>query len=193
MKIGLYFGSFNPVHIGHLIIANYMVIHSDLDEIWFVVSPHNPHKKKSSLLADHHRLRLVELAVEPYGYLKASNIEFKLSQPSYTSHTLAHIEEKYPNNQFGLIMGEDNLNSFHKWKNYEVILENHQIYVYPRIADGKALPELLQHNHVHKINAPIVEIAATYIRKSIEKQLDVRPLLPPDVWQYIDEMNFYKN
>lgn len=192
MNVGLYFGSFNPVHIGHLIIANHMVLHSDLDEIWFVVSPHNPHKKKSSLLADIHRLRLVELAVESYDHLKASNIEFKLPQPSYTSNTLAHIQEKYPDNQFSLIMGEDNLNSFHKWKNYEFILEQHQIYVYPRIADGTALPELLNHSHVHKIDAPIVEIAATYIRKSIEKQLDVRPLLPSEVWQYIDEMNFYK-
>ena len=135
-KIGLYFGTFNPIHIGHLIIANHMVEHSDLDEIWMVVTPHNPFKKKNSLLENHHRFEMVYKATEKYPKIKPSNIEFKLPQPNYTIHTLTHISETFPNNEFCLIMGEDNLKNFHKWKNYEAILEHHHIYVYPRIDLG---------------------------------------------------------
>ena len=127
MNIGLYFGSFNPIHIGHLIIANHMVEHSDLDEVWFVVSPHNPFKVKKSLLNNHHRLAMVEFAIEDYPKFKVTDIEFKLPQPSFTINTLAHITEKFPNHQFSIIMGEDNLSGFHKWKNYEQILQNHLI------------------------------------------------------------------
>ena len=192
MNIGLFFGSFNPIHVGHLIIANHMAENSDLDKVWFVVTPHNPHKKKNTLLADHHRLQMVNIAVENYSNLEASNIEFDLPQPSYTVNTLIHIREKYPEHQFSLIMGEDNLKSFHKWKNYETILENHHIYVYPRVANETSKSALLAHKHIHKIDAPIVEISSTFIRKGITAQKDIRPLLPQNVWQYLDEMNFYK-
>ncbi|MDC9722780.1 MAG: nicotinate (nicotinamide) nucleotide adenylyltransferase [Urechidicola sp.] len=192
MNIGLFFGSFNPIHVGHLIIANHMAENSDLDKVWFVVTPHNPHKKKNTLLADHHRLQMVNIAVEEYPNLEVSNIEFDLPQPSYTVNTLIHIGEKFPQHQFSLIMGEDNLKSFHKWKNYETILENHQIYVYPRVANETAKPELLSHNHIHQIDAPIVELTSTSIRKGIAAQKNIRPLVPQNVWQYLDEMNFYK-
>ncbi|HRA74348.1 MAG TPA: nicotinate (nicotinamide) nucleotide adenylyltransferase, partial [Flavobacterium sp.] len=130
MKIGLYFGTFNPIHVGHLIIANHMAEYSDLDQIWMVVTPHNPHKQKSTLLDDYHRLEMVHLATKDYPKIKPSDIEFKLPQPNYTVNTLAHLQEKYPTYEFALIMGEDNLNSLHKWKNYEVILQNHDIFVY---------------------------------------------------------------
>ncbi len=193
MKIGLYFGTFNPIHIGHLIIANHLVEYADLDEVWLVVSPHNPFKDKKTLLDNHHRLAMVELAIENFAKLKASDIEFKLPQPSYTIHTLAHISEKYPTHQFSLIMGEDNLSGFHKWKNYEQILQNHFIYIYPRIkSDDKIDDSLLNHPHIKKVNAPIIQISATEIRKSILHKKNVLPLLPYKVWNYIDQMNFYK-
>ncbi|MBV1887778.1 MAG: nicotinate-nucleotide adenylyltransferase, partial [Urechidicola sp.] len=191
MNIGLFFGSFNPIHVGHLIIANHLAEHSDLDQVWFVVTPHNPHKKKNTLLADNHRLAIVNIAIEEYPNLKSSNIEFGLPQPSYTSNTLSHISEKHPSHQFSLIMGEDNLKSFHKWKNYEAILDNHHIYVYPRIADGVVINELMSHSNIHKIDAPIVEISSTQIRKGIQEIVDIRPMLPYKVWEYTDEMNFY--
>lgn len=193
MKIGLYFGSFNPIHIGHLIIANHIVEHSDLDQIWMVVTPHNPHKKKSSLLDNNHRLEMVNIALENYQKLKSSNIEFDLPQPSYTINTLTHISEKYPNYNFSLIMGEDNLKSFHRWKNYETILENYNIYVYPRISQGTIETQFDKHPKIHKVTAPIVEISSTFIRKSIKEKVNIHPLLLNKVWEYIDEMNFYRN
>ena len=192
MKIGLYFGTFNPIHVGHLIIANHMVENSDLDEIWMVVTPHNPFKKKSSLLENNHRYHLVDIATENYLKIKPSNIEFKLPQPNYTVHTLAHISDKYPTKEFCLIMGEDNLKSFHKWKNYEVILENHHIYVYPRISEGSVENEFTNHPKINKVNAPIVQISSTMIRNGIKEQKNIQPLLTKEVWQYIDEMNFYR-
>lgn len=190
-KTGLYFGTFNPVHVGHIIIANHFAEHSDLDEVWLVVTPHNPFKKKSSLLPDHHRLEMVFRATEKYDPLKPCDIEFKLPQPSYTVNTLAHLQEKYPKREFCLIMGEDNLNNLHKWKNHEVILQNHSIYVYPRItSSGKA--HLEKHPRIHKVDAPIIEISSTAIRRDIKAGKNVSPLLDPSVWQYIDEMNFYQ-
>ncbi len=191
-KIGLYFGTFNPIHIGHLAIANHMAEFSDLDEIWMVVTPHNPFKKKNSLLDDHHRYEMVYRATESYPKLKPSDVEFKLPQPNYTINTLAHLQELYPEYQFNLIMGEDNLKSFHKWKNYDVILENHDIYVYPRIAEGVVENQFKEHPKIHRIDAPIIEISSTFIRKSIAEGKNIRPLLPKEVWLYIDEMNFYK-
>ncbi|MCM8569789.1 nicotinate (nicotinamide) nucleotide adenylyltransferase [Gramella jeungdoensis] len=191
-KVGLFFGTFNPIHTGHLIIANHMVEYSDLEEVWLVVTPHNPHKKKNSLLDNHHRLEMVYRACETYEKLKPSNIEFDLPQPNYTINTLVHLQEKYPTNEFSLIMGEDNLKNFHKWKNYEVILENHEIYVYPRIASGEMAPEFRDNPKIKKIDAPVIEISATFIRKSIKESKNVRPLLDNKVWEYIDEMNFYK-
>ena len=191
-NIGLYFGTYNPIHVGHLIIANHMVEHSNLDEIWMVVTPHNPLKKKKSLLEDTHRLAMVVISVEEYPKIKPSNIEFDLPQPNYTVHTLAHISDKFPQHTFNLIMGEDNLKSLHKWKNYELILERHHIYVYPRIYEGNVENQFDQHPKIHKVAAPIVEISSSEIRAGIKMKKNVRPLLPEHVWVYIDEMNFYK-
>ncbi|MBT5288897.1 MAG: nicotinate-nucleotide adenylyltransferase [Flavobacterium sp.] len=192
MKVGLYFGTFNPIHVGHIIIANHLVEYSDLDEVWMVVTPHNPHKKKSSLLANHHRFELVYLALQKYTKIKPSDIEFKLPQPNYTVNTLAHINEKYPQHEFSLIMGEDNLKSFHKWKNYDVILENHTIYCYPRISNGEIKSKFENHPKIHKIDAPIIEISATLIRQGIKNNKNVAPMLSVETWKYIDEMNFYR-
>ena len=192
MNIGLYFGSFNPIHVGHLIIANQLVENSDLDQIWFVVTPHNPFKKKSTLLDNSQRLEMVYLATKDYDKLKESNIEFNLPQPNYTINTLIYLQEKHPEHQFSLIMGEDNLKSFHKWKNYEIILENYNIYVYPRISEGIVDTQFSGHNNIHPIDAPIMEISSTMIRKAIKVGKNVMPLLPKHVWEYLDEMNFYK-
>lgn len=192
MKVGLYFGTFNPMHIGHLIIANHIAENSSLDQVWLVVTPHNPHKKKSTLLDDHHRLQMVFLATEEFPKLKPSDIEFKLPQPSYTVHTLAHLQEKFPTHDFSLIMGEDNLNSLHKWKNYEVILQNHDIYVYPRIDGGTIDPEIAANARIHRVEAPVIEISSTFIRDSIKQGKNVRPLLPHKVWQYTEHNLFYK-
>jgi nicotinate-nucleotide adenylyltransferase len=192
MKIGLYFGTFNPIHVGHLIIANHMAEHAGLDQVWMVVTPHNPLKKKSTLLDDYHRLQMVYLATEGYPKIKPSDIEFKLPQPNYTVTTLVHLEEKYPNHEFSLIMGEDNLKSLHKWKNYEAILAHHEIYVYPRISTEAENLELKNHPKIHLIDAPVVEISSTFIRENIKSGKNVRPLIPSKVWEYIDHNLFYK-
>lgn len=192
MKIGLYFGTYNPIHVGHLIIANHMAEHADLDQVWMVVTPHNPLKKKATLLDDQQRLQMVFLATEDFPKIKPSDIEFKLPQPNYTVNTLIHLHEKYPDYEFSLIMGEDNLKTLHKWKNYEVILENHEIYVYPRISSETENLELKNHPKVHIIDAPIVEISSTDIRNTIKKGKNVQPLLPHKVWEYIDHNNFYR-
>lgn len=192
MKIGLYFGTFNPIHIGHLIIANYMVENSDLDEIWMVVTPHNPFKKKRSLLENHHRFEMVYKATENYPKIKPSDIEFKLPQPNYTIHTLAHISDQYLEKEFCLIMGEDNLKSLHKWKDYETILEHHHVYVYPRIIKKTRTSQFKEHPKIHKVAAPIVQISSTMIRNGVKEKKNIQPLLSKKVWEYIDEMNFYK-
>ena len=192
MKIGLYFGTFNPIHIGHLIIANHLAENSDLDQIWMVVTPHNPHKKKSTLLDDYHRLEMVHLATENYPKIQPSDIEFKLPQPNYTINTLAHLQEKFPNHEFSLIMGEDNLNSLHKWKNYEVILQNHSIIVYPRLHSGEIDSQFINHPKIHKIDAPIIELSSTFIRESIKNDKNVVPMLPNKVWEYVEHNLLYK-
>lgn len=192
MKVGLYFGTFNPIHTGHLIIANHMAEYSGLDQIWMVVTPHNPLKKKSTLLDDHHRLQMVFLATEDFPKLKPSDIEFRLPQPNYTINTLVHLQEKFPTHEFSLIMGEDNLNSLNKWKNYEVLLQNHHIYVYPRISTEAINPGFENHPHIHMIDAPVVEISSTFIRNGVKEGKNVQPLLPYKVWQYIEHNLFYK-
>lgn len=192
MNIGLFFGSFNPIHIGHLVIANHLVENSDLDQIWFVVTPHNPFKKKNTLLDNHQRYEMVYRATKDYDNLKPSDIEFGLSQPNYTINTLTYLKEKHPDYDFSLIMGEDNLKSLHKWKNYEVILENNSIYVYPRISEGKVESQFDGHEKIQKIEAPIMEISSTAIRKAIKEGKNIKPLLPENVWEYLDEMNFYR-
>lgn len=192
MKIGLYFGTFNPIHIGHLIIANHMAEHSDLDQIWMVVTPQNPHKQKSSLLDDYHRLHMVYLATEDYPKIQPSDIEFKLPLPNYTVNTLAHLQEKFPKHEFSLIMGEDNLNSLHKWKNYEVILQNHDIYVYPRFNSGEIDEQFVNHAKIHRVGAPVIELSSTFIRENIKNSKNVVPMLPSKVWEYVEHNNFYK-
>ncbi len=193
-RIGLYFGTFNPIHIGHLVLANHMVEFSDLDEVWFVITPQSPFKTNQSLLDNHHRYQMVYEALEDYPNLRPSKVEFDLPQPNYTINTLAHLYEAHGESyHFSLIMGEDNLKSFHKWKNYEAILENHDIYVYPRISTGKTEDFLKQHPKIHQIEAPIMEISSSFIRKQHALGKNIRPLLPERVWKYMDEMNFYRN
>lgn len=204
MKIGLYFGTFNPIHIGHLIIANYMADYTDLDEVWMIVSPQNPLKNKKSLLEDYHRLALVKEAIYDNDHLRVSDIEFDLPKPSYTTTTLAYLKEKYPSKSFHLIMGEDNLRTFHKWKNYEVILEKHKLYVYPRVLTIQEekeveeigyLPEnnLKDHDQViYCDDAPIMKLSSSFIRQAIKEGKDVRYLLSERVHKYVSEMNFYR-
>jgi nicotinate-nucleotide adenylyltransferase len=192
-KVGLYFGTFNPIHIGHLVIANHMVEFSDLDEVWFVVTPQSPFKTKKTLLDNHHRYEMVYEATKEYPKLHPSKIEFDLPQPNYTVNTLVHLDEKYSSGYiFSLIMGEDNLKGLHKWKNYETILENYTIYVYPRISEGTLESQFMQHKSIHRVNAPIMEISSTFIRKEHKNGKNIKPMLPPEVWTYIDEMNFYR-
>jgi nicotinate-nucleotide adenylyltransferase len=191
LKIGLYFGSYNPIHIGHLVIANYMVEYTDIDQLWFVVSPQNPFKKKTNLLDDYHRLELVNRAIEGDDRLRASNIEFSLPKPSYTVDTLAYLKDLHPNSEFKILMGSDNLESFHKWKNYEAIVENYGVIVYPRPGFDKFKVEVHK-NIVIAQNVPLMEISSSFIRKAIRNKKDVRHFLSPKSWEYLDEMNFYK-
>ena len=191
-KIGLFFGSFNPIHIGHLILANYILENSDMWELWFIVSPQNPFKDKKSLLKDHNRLDMVQLAIKNYPRMRASNVEFLLPRPSYTIDTLTYLQEKHPDLSFSLIMGEDNLASLHKWKNYELLLEKYQIIVYPRIFGEEKKSDHLQHENIHQVKAPIIELSATEIRNMIKSGKNTRPMLPPEVFEYLDGSSFYK-
>lgn len=191
-KIGLYFGTFNPIHIGHLILANHFAETTDLDQVWLVVTPQNPMKRKDSILNNHHRLELVYKATYDYPKLRPSDIEFGLPMPNYTINSLTHLEEKHPDKQFVLLMGEDNLVSFPKWKNYELILERYELYVYPRKTD-RTIPKQFQNNpKINLIDAPQIELSSSAIRKAIIANQNIRPLLPPESWLYLDEMNFYK-
>lgn len=197
-NIGLFFGTFNPVHVGHLILANYMAQQPGMDKVWMVVTPRNPFKTKHTLLEDIHRLALVREAVDDNPLLEASNIEFDLPQPNYTVNTLAVLTEKYPDTKFTLIMGEDNLRSFHKWKNHEVILQNHDIMVYPRVytqsekmVQSGADP-WANHPKIKLVDAPLMKISSSVIREMISKGQDVQYILTPPVFKYLDEMNFYK-
>jgi nicotinate-nucleotide adenylyltransferase len=191
MHIGLFFGSFNPVHIGHMALANYMLSFTNMQEVWLVVSPQNPLKSKTGLLDQNHRQFLVDLAIDNAVGLRSSNIEFKLPQPSYTINTLVHLQEKYPQHQFSLIMGQDNLQTFSKWKNYEAILKNYHIFVYPRPQTQAS--EFDSHPNVHLTEAPLMEISSTFIRNAIRNKKDVRFFLPPKVWEEIDAMAFFRD
>jgi len=189
-KIGLYFGSFNPIHNGHLMIANYMVENTELDEVWFVVSPKNPLKEKRTLLSEFHRLAMVKIAVEDNPKFKASDIEFKMSQPSYTSHTLAYISEKYPNKEFCLIMGGDNLATFEKWKNFTFILKNYSIFVYPR--PNADIELWKKQESIHIVEVPLLDLSASFIRLQVAKRKSIRYYVPDAVINYIEEMHFYQ-
>jgi nicotinate-nucleotide adenylyltransferase len=200
-NIGLFFGTFNPIHVGHLIIANHLVETTDLEKVWLVVSPQNPLKQKSTLLNDNQRLMMVRLAVEDNPNLLASNIEFELEKPSYTVKTLAHLKEKYPNHRFSLIMGEDNLRTFHKWYNYEKILSDYTIYVYPRLVteaekntdENTSFLDLNKHPNITFCrDTPVLAISASFIRSAIQKGQDVSYLLTEPVYKYVDEMRFYR-
>lgn len=187
---GLYFGSFNPIHNGHLMLANYLVENSGLDALWFVISPQNPFKTKESLLPDYQRLELVNRAIEGYKKFSACDIEFSMPKPSYTIDTLTYLKEKYPKREFALIMGTDNLDRLDRWKNYEQIINYHKIIVFPRNgSDGGALRS---HPNVKIVDTPIIEVSSTFIRESIRQGRDVRFFMPEKVFEYVDEMNFWR-
>lgn len=190
MKIGLFFGSFNPVHIGHMIIADHMVQSTDLKQVWLVVSPHNPLKTRQSLAKDHDRLHLVELAIGDNPNLKASNVEFGLPVPSYTVDTLAYLEEKYPDKEFSLIMGADNLDSIEKWKNFRVLLDNYDIYIYNR--PGYKPEKYADLPNIRIVNAPLLDISATFIRERLKAGKSVRYLVPDKVYEYLQFSNMYR-
>lgn len=204
MKVGLYFGTFNPIHVGHLVIANYMADYTDLDQVWLVVTPQNPMKKKSSLLADYHRLALVRVAIQDNPKLRASDVEFNLPQPSYTSTTLAYLKEKHPGHEFSMIMGEDNLRTLNKWYNFEHLLANYRFYVYPRVLTLSEEEEVQSmetrvknglEDHPSVImcdDAPVMKVSSSFVRQAIKDKKDVRYLLTEAVYKYIDEMSFYK-
>jgi nicotinate-nucleotide adenylyltransferase len=189
-RTALFFGSFNPIHVGHLVIANTMAQQDGIDEVWFVVSPQNPLKERSTLLADHHRLQMVRRAVDDNYHLRVCDIEMHLPIPSYTVVTLAALGEKYPDREFSLIMGSDNLATFERWRNYEYILEHYRLHVYPR--PGSEHCKLASHPHVEMAEVPMMDISSSYIRRQIAEKKDVRYLLTEPVYQYLTEMHFYE-
>lgn len=205
-QIGLYFGTFNPIHIGHVIIANHLVEYSDLDEVWFIVTPMSPHKTKDRILDNMDRYDMVKMAIADYEKLRVSDIEFHLPKPNYTVTTLVHLEERYPNTQFSLIMGEDNLKSLHRWRNFETLVANYNIIVYPRIAEGiidkdierqvLRVPQPQGYREVKAriqlIDAPIVELSSSFIRKAIKDEKNVLPMLDKQVLEWINKNQFYR-
>jgi nicotinate-nucleotide adenylyltransferase len=217
-KIGLFFGSFNPIHNGHLMIANYMAEFSDLDQVWFVISPLNPFKTDQDLLPDYHRRELATRAIGDYPGFRVSAVEFRLPKPSYTIDTLIFLKSEYPENQFVIIMGADQLPDFHKWKKAEEIIENYKILVYPRPEINRetkhvtretevgceretgaplhmsrvTLKDIVDHPSITFVNAPMMEISSSFIRQSIREKKDVRFFMPGPSWQYLDEMHFYE-
>jgi nicotinate-nucleotide adenylyltransferase len=189
MTIGLYFGSFNPIHIGHLIIASFVANNTEIQQVWLVVSPQNPLKKSSTLLNEYHRLNLVQLAIAEDSQLKASNIEFKLPRPSYTIDTLTYLNEKYPEHQFQIILGSDSFQNISKWKNYEQLLKNYSFLVYSRPGF-----EVVTHlKNVQVLNAPLLEISSTLLRQAIKDGRSIRYLVPESVREEIQKNGYYKN
>jgi len=189
MKVGLFFGSFNPIHIGHLIIANYMANNSDLDEVWFMVTPQNPLKNQRSLLNEYDRLEMVRIAIGDNPKLRASDFEFNLPRPSFTIDTLVRLKEKHPDYQFALIMGSDTINTLPKWKNYEEIISNYEVYAYPR-------PEAditLKFNNLRVMeNTPVMKISASFIRRSIRNKRSIQYMVPHGVFEYINKWGYYQ-
>lgn len=203
MKVGLFFGTFNPIHVGHLIIANHMAQHPELDQVWLVVTPHNPHKEKSTLLADHLRLDMVRDAISDHVRLKVSDIEFHLPKPNYTISTLTHLSEKYPQHEFCLLIGEDNLRTFHKWYNWEKIIAQHRIFVYPRAQEefnnaeaqysSDQTSQLAEHSNVVFVpDVPVLGISSSFIRKRLTAAKDCSYLLTPAVLKFIEDRALYQ-
>jgi len=190
-RIGLFFGSFNPIHTGHLIIAEYMATRTELQQVWFVVSPHNPLKLRSTLANDFDRLHMVQLAIDDNPRLRASNIEFSLPKPSYTIDTMVYLHEKYPQHEFSLIMGSDNLESLHKWKNYELLIERYPIHIYQRegaLSDGTSGPK----GDIRYYDVPMMKISSTFIRESIAAGQSIRYMVPDSVYQFLDGSRLYR-
>ncbi len=190
MKIGLYFGSFNPVHVGHLIIANHAVNETDLNQVWFVVSPQNPFKQSASLLNEYHRLHLIKSAIDGENNLRASSVEFNLPKPSYTVDTLTYLKEKHPEHEFCILMGSDGFENLHKWKNYKVITGNQKIYIYKR--SGFEIGET-HGATIHILDAPLLEISSTYIRELIKVKKSIKFLVPDIVKEEIEQAGYYRN
>lgn len=189
MKIGLYFGSFNPVHVAHLIIANHILNETDIEKIWFIVSPQNPFKTENALLNEYHRLHLIRLATEDDTRIKVSDIEFNLPRPSYTTSTLAYLAEKHPEHEFCIIMGSDSFQNLHKWKNAEVIIKNYEVYVYLR--PGFAIENTIG-ARLEVLDAPLLQLSATHIRKYIREGKSVRYMVPDKVLEEIEKGGYYK-
>ncbi len=191
-KVGLFFGTFNPIHQAHLILANHLVENSLINELWFVISPRSPFKLKQKMLSNNHRYQMVYEAITQYPKFKVNTIEFDLPQPNYTIDTLVRLEEKYPNLEFYLIMGEDNLAHFHKWKNADAILAHYHIMVYPRVQKTEIQQEYINNPKIIWTDGPILELSSSYVRKQIKESKEYRSLVPPEVFKYLDEMNFYR-
>jgi nicotinate-nucleotide adenylyltransferase len=194
MRIGLFFGSFNPIHIGHLIIADHLALHGGLDKVWLVVSPHNPHKKRTDLAHEHDRYEMVRQAIYGNPRLEASDVEFRLPKPSYTVETLAYLASKRPGDKFVLIIGEDNLLTFHKWKNYQAILDYYDIIVYPRLGGGTATEQSdlpARYPNITVVNAPVLNISASLIRDRIKAEKPITYLVPEPVETYIQSKMIY--
>ena len=190
-QIGLFFGSFNPVHVGHLIIAEFMATRTELDQVWFVVSPHNPLKERNTLAKDQARLQMVRLAIEENPKLKASNIEFSLPKPSYTIDTMVYLHEKYPQHKFSLIMGGDNFASIDKWKNFELLLKRYPIHIYNR-KNWKVEKEVFKKADIRYYDLPLLDISSTFIRQSLREGKSVRYMVPENVWQFLEGSSLYK-
>ncbi len=189
MKTGLFFGSFNPIHVGHLILASYMVEYTDLDRVMYVVSPKSPFKEKSSLLNEYDRLALVQLAIEGDNRLDVTDVEFKLPQPSYTIHTLQHLEERYPDREFALMMGSDTVNSLPKWKNYEQLIAGYSIYVYPRPENPLSS---IEGADIRQLDAPLMRLSSSFIRESLKAGKTVRYMVPEPVLHEIEKWGYYQ-
>jgi nicotinate-nucleotide adenylyltransferase len=189
MKIGLYFGSFNPVHIGHLIIANHLLNNTDLQKLWYIVSPQNPFKQSASLLNEYDRLHLLRTAVQDDNRIKVLDIEFNLPRPSYTSVTLAHLEEKFPGNEYAIVMGSDSFQNLHKWRNYETIVKNYTIYIYTR--PGFEVSNSIE-ARIQVVDAPLLDISSTAIRSLIKEGKSIRYLVPDNVREEIEKGSYYK-
>ena len=190
MKVGLYFGSFNPVHVGHLIIANHIINNTDLTQVWFVVSPQNPFKNSASLLNEYHRLHMVNIAIDGENRLRASNVEFKLPKPSYTIDTLTYLKEKYPEYEFAIIMGSDGFQNLDKWKNYQLLVKNYPFYIYKR--PGFEVTETFGAN-VIILNAPLLDISSTAIRNMVKEKKSIRFLVPDAVKEEIERNAYYRS